>query len=214
MFNFIFLNESHLPEMLKLQDKMVKRLVRKDLYFGDLDLIKRRLKVDKSVVGICDGDKLIGFHVTDIPIREENLGVCLGFSEDELSHVGQIGPICLDPDYHGCGLMEKMIAPHLDILKDKGYYHVLATVSPYNYASMKYVLTHGFVIKKITKKYGGMLRAVVDVNLNEDIDPAIKIKVENNNIDAQLALLSKGFYGYGLERIHTSSNEYNIFYSI
>jgi ribosomal protein S18 acetylase RimI-like enzyme len=212
MFNFIFLHKGNLEEMLELQDKMVKVLPRKDLYYGDMDLINRRLVCPDSVIGMRDGDKLIAFHVMDIPIREENLGVDLGFSEEDLLHVGQIGPICIDPEYQGRGIMKQIIKPHLDILKETGYHHVLATVSPYNYGSMKYVLTHGFSLMKITEKYEGMSRAIVHLNLNQEHRyKHTKVLVPNYAIKTQLDLISNGYCGHSLER---TENGFDIIYSI
>jgi hypothetical protein len=197
-----------------LENKMLKKLVREDLYFGDWDLIKRNLKIDKRVIGITDNDKLIAFHVLDFPIREENLGVDLDFSEEDSERVGQIGPICIDPDYHGHGLMAKILAPHLEISKECGRPHILATVSPYNYGSMKWCLTHGFLIKKITKKYGGMLRAVVHLDMSKDIHTYENITsyiVKNDDIKKQTELLSRGYYGHSLSK---TENGFNIYYAL
>lgn len=215
MFGFIFLHKSDLPEMLNLQEKMVKALPRPDLYFGDLDLIQRCLDTEIGVVGVLDDEKkIIAFHVLDnSPSLEENLGVDLGFSKERLEQVIQIGPICIDPEYQGRGLMAKIISYHIynNMQINPNKHHILATVSPYNYSSMKYCLTHDFVLKKITTKYNDMIRAIVHRNLDNNTKSSITIRVPNTDIEAQKALISRGFNGYRIEKVSVG---FNIIYGI
>jgi hypothetical protein len=74
---------------------------------------------------------------------------------------------------------------------------------------MKWCLTHGFLIKKITEKYDDMVRAIVHLDMikeNLNIKCENNVIVPNNNIEVQKALLSSGYCGYELRRTDDGFN--------
>lgn len=207
-----FLNPAHLADIVALQKLVVQHLTRKDMYYQNYETIEKRLKVAQAVVGAYCDDKLVGFHVMDTPdLSGDILAAELGWSPAELRKVVRLGPIAVHPDYRGRNIITRMVAVHLDLIRETDYRHVIATVSPYNYPSIKYLFSQGFRLEQITFRYhGNMTRCITHLDLGKPkTEELCRIKVAHDDLRTQKYLLARNFYGYGLIK---TAEGYDILY--
>lgn len=209
---FKFLEERHLSEIMEIQKVVVANLPRADLYYQNYETVNARLKVRESVVGAYCGGKLVGFHVMDTPdLSKDILGEELGWPIHELSKVVKLGPVAVHPDYRGQNIITHMVAVHLDLIRKTDYRHVVATVSPFNYPSLKYLFSQGFLLRKITFKYHDLTRFIMHLDLKRSRNEALyRVKVEPDDVETQKFLLSRNFYGFGLAK---TPDSYEIIFS-
>jgi hypothetical protein len=86
-----------------------------------------------------------------------------------------------------------------------GFYHICATVSPYNYPSLNSFFKSGNVsIVALKQKYNGKLRYIVYRNLKKDlsIKPNTNIKQINTAITEQQDKIKRGYIGYKPKKYH------------
>lgn len=96
------------------------------------------------------------------PPKEENLGVDIGLSQEELTQVAHLEIAMADPDFRGWGMHSQMCAACVEILKqDNRTRFVMATVSPHNLPSLKAVEFAGLSSVLEKEKYGGKLRCIM-----------------------------------------------------
>ena len=96
------------------------------------------------------------------PPDEENLGVDLGLSADELSHVAHLEIAMTHPDFRGYHMHSVMCCLCSDyLLSDGRTEFVMATVSPKNIPSRKALESAGLRCILQKEKYGGKLRCIM-----------------------------------------------------
>ena len=96
------------------------------------------------------------------PPDEENLGVDLGLSADELSHVAHLEIAMTHPDFRGYHMHSVMCRLCSDyLLRDGRIEFVIATVSPKNIPSRKALESAGLRCMLQKEKYGGKLRCIM-----------------------------------------------------
>jgi len=135
-------------------------------------------------------------------LSKDILATELGWAPAELSKVVKLGPIAVLPDYRGQNIITKMVAVHLDLIRETDFHHVIATVSPYNYPSMKYLFSQGFRLEKITYRYlGNLTRCITHLDLRRPkTEELCRIKAAHDDLQTQELLLARNFYGYGLAK--------------
>jgi len=201
IYDIKFLNESHLSQILHLQDIIKENLADPATYYaGTHELFSRQLAIDKSVIGIFKMDQLVGFNVALLPgLNEDNFGVDIGLHQEELAQVVQFGPVAVHPEHRNKGLLGKLIEKHLEVIEETEYRHVCLTIAPNNYPSIKRTLTYGFVIKHLKQKYGSLLRYVLHLDLKKPYTkPRYIVKISSIDIESQRFMMQLGFYGYGM----------------
>lgn len=194
-----FLDESHLNEILKLQDIVVKNLSDITSYYVEpTEFFIKQLAIKNSVIGIFIKGELVGFNVASFPGPEdENLGRDIELPEEELSLVAQFGPAAVNPEFRSRGLLNRIVAMHLRVLQENGYRHVCFTVSPNNYPNIKVTMSQGFVFKKIKIKYNNLLRCIFHLDFQERFkQPKYSARISNTDIESQKFTMGLGFYGY------------------
>ncbi len=103
----------------------------------------------------------VGAVLTDVPEREENLGVDIGLPEEELGRVMHVEIAAVLSEHTGHHLQRDMVALLEDELKQAGYRYLMCTISPDNPASLKSVQANGYRIVKTAEKYGGLTRHIL-----------------------------------------------------
>lgn len=197
------INESHIDELLSLQEIVVKNLPREDLYYPETRQNYNKWLSDQSKgfgLGVFHNTEMIGYLVVSFPgEQDENLGLEIGINYQELSLVARYGLIGIHPAYRQLGLVEKLMKEKTGIIKKLHYRHICCTVSPHNYPSLKMLFTHGFTIKKLMTKFGNLTRCIAHSDLENPVGiPAYSVAVDNNDIKTQKFLMEQGFYGYSL----------------
>jgi len=200
------LDQSFLPQIMELQQLIIENLLRKDtLQPFPADFMEEHLGRKGFVLGVLSGSDLLAFrnvYFPDINDMEWNLGIDLGFPSRILNKVANLQMVCVHPSCRGNSIAVTMNRHAIRIIKELGIHdHVCATVSPYNFWNIKILLDCGFIIKKLTKKYGGKLRYVVhqDLNCPMSFDSGCSQSVVLTNFIKQHEMLSNGWYGTDLK---------------
>jgi len=200
LYELIHVDEGRLEEILDLQELIVTQLDDPDLFHpGSISFIKEHIQKKGRIIGISSGNRLIGYRVLSFPGSDpDNLGIDLSVPKTELSRVAHLEIFAVHPDYRGNTLQLKTLPSVISILRDFGYEHVCATVSPKNYPGLNNLLKGRFVIKGLKEKYGGKLRYILYQNLAQPISRVSQetITLLNTDIQEQKRALARGYYGY------------------
>lgn len=207
------LDINYLPQIMELHKLIIDRLIRKDtLQPFTADFMKEHLGEKGVIIGIIYEDKLIAFrniYFPDADEKEWNLGMDLGFAKNILHKVANLQMVCVHPFYRGNSLALIMNRHAIKMIKSSGKYdHICATVSPYNYWNLKILFDSGFVVKKLTTKYGDKLRYIVHLDLENPLccKPGCTEYVILTDFTRQHKLHSKGWCGTGLRISKDSGN--------
>ncbi len=194
------IGQDYLPEIINLQDVVVKDLKTSEIFQADnREFFKNELKKGGKIIGVFTDNDLIAYRFITMPKGDSmNLGLDLELSKNELDKVGHLETTIVHPDFRGNGLQSKTLFVALDIFKYFEHYHICSTISPKNYHSLNNVMAGGLVIKRLKNKYGGKLRYILHRNLAEElkIDYLNNIDIDNVEILRRQKLLEKGFVGY------------------
>jgi ribosomal protein S18 acetylase RimI-like enzyme len=204
-----FLNEDDLQDAMKLQEIVLHNLKDSEIYHpASQEILKEYLNKKDSAIGVVIGEGLIGFGILHIPGDEQdNLGRDIGMSKMDLNKVAHLQFSVVHPDYRGNFLQSKLAKYLLDVIEDIGCWHVLCTISPKNYYSLRNAFQMGFVIKGIKEKFGGLLRCILYKNNSISANPTWRnvVTIKSSDIEGQKKLLNEGFVGFNV------SNEPNNF---
>lgn len=198
-YNIKFLNESHLNQILCLQDIVTKKLSDPTSYYVEpIQFFRKQLAIEKGVLGIFHKDDLVGFNTASFPgIDEENLGRDIGLKPEELVLVSQLGPTVVHPDHRKKGILTRIVKIHLQVLKEIGYRHICCTVAPNNYPTIRSNMANGLIIKQLKLKYNNVLRYIMHLDLENPLrQPPYSMRIPYTDIESQKFMFSLGFYGY------------------
>jgi len=215
-----FLNESHIEEILQLQDIVAHSLNDKELFVSDSRdfIMEQVLKPGRGkAIGIFVKNQLIAYRTVAFPGKTEwNLGRDLGIAEEELDKVAHLEATAVHPEYRGNRLQAKMLKHTIILVEALGFHYILSTVSPYNYPSLKSVIGSELSIYSLNLRegiYGGKLRYLLFRDLKDmkkKRQPKSIVKVKNKNISLQMKLLEAGYIGDTIERHGNSMEEFII----
>lgn len=202
-----YLDEKHLPLVMRLQEVIVQKLSRPDLLQSfSYEFMKRHMGPQGVVLGVFVEKKLVAFRNLYFPDSwdaEWNLGKDLGLPEEELGKVANLQMVCVHPNFRGNSLALKMNRVSLGLLREKGtHHHICATVSPYNIWNIPVLLASGFRIAKLKNKYGGKVRYIVHQDLRKTLplDDNSTVPVRLDDLDAQQRWFGSGYYGVALNK--------------
>jgi ribosomal protein S18 acetylase RimI-like enzyme len=197
-FRMVFLDESHLRDLICLQQTIAASLPSPEIFrLHDEAYFRSLFTVDRSVIGIMDDGKLIGYSIIYLPMDEDrNLGSDINLAGSELKKVAHLQAVAVHPSCRGSGLQSRMIRTHLNVLEDMEYEHVCSTVSPQNPVSLRNMISQGFVIRGLRLKFGGWCRYIIHKSLARP--PAFftqEIRVSGKDLKSQKELLNRGLVG-------------------
>lgn len=174
------------------------------------------------IYGVFLGDDLVAYRYISFPKRSEaNYGRDIGLEGPELDKVVNFTTTVVHPDWRGWHLQRRTMQQALSELKGTDYRHLLATISPLNYYSLKNMIRTGFAIMRIKRKYGkiadeldGKMRYILYRNIDSEVVRRYRktITVNNTEIDLQKNLIRNGYVGYDVDEL--DEGEFKIFYGI
>jgi hypothetical protein len=200
-YHICSLNQTHFTQIMDLQKIIAEHLIRPDLLnLNNDDLIYEKLKIPNNVIGAYDGEKLVGYHVMNmVDLTKELINIDVSWLPGTVTKITKFGPTAVHPAHRGKQLIAAMGLVQFDIIRQSDYYHAIATASPYNYPSLKFLFSQGFQLIQIIVAYSGMLRFVLFRNFREGFQKEQHtLRVSHENIDTQQLLLAKHFHGYGI----------------
>ena len=146
-----------------LMTEVYEELPDKDIYScDDLENVKHYLNdAGFGVVGINKDGRIISSLICQYPgTNDDNLGLDVGLSEEELLRVVHFESAVVHRDYRGQGLEGRMIAFAEERIDKERYNIFFGTVSPDNPASCHTAEKNGFEYLITKEKYGGLIRRI------------------------------------------------------
>ena len=165
-----FLTLDDMPNILRLQEKVVGALVEKSaLQPLTVEEFTSVLSEKELMIGLFDNGKLIACRAMLVPEigHEEHLGPDAGLSGEALSKVIHSEISMVDPDFRGQGLQTQMGKMLLEKIDRTRFRYILATVAPFNIPSIKDKLALGMNIIALKEKYSSKLRYIMYRDLEE-----------------------------------------------
>jgi GNAT superfamily N-acetyltransferase len=207
LFETKFLDESSLPDLLRLQEVIAANLPCPEVFMlHDERYFPEIFRHERSAIGAMVGDELIAYSIIRIPgLAGDNLGRDLNLPEDELTGVCHLQAIAVHPTFRGNGLQRKLAAAHLHVIEEMGCKHVCCTVSPKNPVSLANILSCGLVIKGMRPKLHGWCRYILHKNISSPVGRAEaagpgaykkEIRICSDDIKGQIDLLKRGYEGF------------------
>ncbi|MEK5078956.1 GNAT family N-acetyltransferase [Solibacillus sp. FSL W7-1436] len=202
-YEVYLLDETHIPELVTLQQEVVNALPDKAILQPlDNDELSFILSGNGLMIGIFVEEKLIAFRALLEPmIDKEHLGYDIGLeTEEELRKVLYQEISNVHPDYRGYGLQRTMADIIMQQVDESKFNTVCATVMPGNIASLKDKFSQHMHIAALKLKYGGKLRYVFMKSLPyKGHEWTEEQFVPMKSTEAQQQLLKSGFIGISMK---------------
>ncbi len=165
-FEIIPLSERDLDSIIKLRHIILASLTDPDIFYVDTKEYTANLLKYNMVLGCFTEGNLIAYEgIMFVIDNDENLGRDINLPECELSNVAYIDVIAVHPFYRENDLGHCLNTEAVNVIRDRGKHHILATVSPKNIASINMFLKLGMKIKKHTLKYDGLERYIMHMEI-------------------------------------------------
>ena len=148
--------------------------------------------------GVFDGSDLVAYGAIGLPgPGHENLGEALGLSEAQWPAVGHLASAMVRPGKRGIGLHRWLIQQRMDALAKRGRRHLIAMVSPRNWASWHNLSRYGFYVKRIATMYGSLTRYLMhrDAAAAPVVFASPVSHCPAEDIETQRRLLADGYWG-------------------
>ena len=202
-----------LYEIVDLMQRVYNSLPNKDVLFVDsYEELFEDLQKGAKIIGIYgERNQLICFRYVSFPGYENrNHGYDLGtiIPHSEFDKVCQLETTIVDIPYRGNNLQSITLGLMIPIIKELGYKHLVCTISPYNYHSVKNIMKHGLKIKSLKKKYArkedgsdGIWRYILHGKIGEELgtDDYDLVNIDMTDIETQLELINKGYIGFEID---------------
>ncbi len=199
-----FMDESHLKDIMRLQDIIIHSLADKEIFrTHSTDYFKEHFQIRNSTIGAFTDEGLIAYSVLYFPgEREDNFGTDINIPRDELRRVVHLATVAVHPAYRGNSLQSMMQGVHIEIAQKMDYEHACCMVSPKNRPSLQNMFSHGLIIKALKIKFGWRLRYIMHKNLQRPnmVGPE-EVRINGSNIEGQINLLNRGLHGFRLIKL-------------
>ncbi|WP_249871367.1 GNAT family N-acetyltransferase [Oceanobacillus saliphilus] len=204
-FSVRSLNLHDIDEVMSLQKKVVLALAEPDfLQPLTVEEYTKILNNNDLMIGVFVGEKMIAFRAMLAPENDdEGLGADIGLRVEEFSSIIYSEISNVDPDFRGNGLQTYMGKILLRNLDRKKYKYMLATVAPFNIASLKDKFALGMEIAELKEKFGGKLRYLFVKELTKESTSSSTSPTEYINMSdmkQQKMLLNEGYRGIAMEK--------------
>jgi hypothetical protein len=199
------LSLNDMSEILVVQEEVAAQLTDKDsLAALSEEEFKYILSGNGLMLGVFVDNQLIAFRALLVPaLDNEHLGWDIGLSEDDLAKVIYQEISCVLPTFRGNGLQKILAGIIMEELSTQNhpYRYICCTVAPFNIPSLKDKFAQGMHIAAVKEKYGGRLRYifVLDLEENNENENRSNIHVKMKDIDAQKLLFTQGKHCIAME---------------
>jgi len=196
-----FMDESHLKDIMKLQDTIIHSLADKEIFrTHSRNYFKEHFQMENSTIGAFTNEGLIAYSVLYFPgEKEDNFGTDINLPRDELKRVVHLATVAVHPAYRGNSLQSMMQGVHIEIARKMDFEHACCMVSPKNRPSLQNIFSHGLIIKALKIKFGWRLRYIMHKNLQRPnmVGPE-EVRINSSDIQGQINLLNRGLLGFRL----------------
>lgn len=210
-FEMLMLDDSKLDDVMKLQDLIYSNLRDKDIFATDTkeDYLKD-MASGGFVLGVYVDKELISYRYVSFPgLSEKNLGLDLGMHPEALMSSANLETTVVHPDFRGNKLQKLTLDHAIELIKERGYYHLFSTVSPKNIFSLANVMSADLKVKGLKKKYGklpdnsdGKWRFILHRDLKEEVcsEYGNLLSLSLTDFHSQVKALKGGYIGHQVDR--------------
>ena len=206
------MDEQDIPSIMELQESVIDSLTdRTFLQPLSEEEFLFILQGNGLMIGAYDAAKLIAFRAMLEPeIDEDHLGWDAGLAESELSSVLYSEVSNVHPDYRGHSLQRILGNVLMKQIDRSRHRYIVATVAPFNIASLKDKFSLGMYIISLKEKYGGLIRYTFlkDLKGTEKTE-APEFTVDMDDILQQQEFMRKGLIGI---RIKEEEGKWKVIY--
>lgn len=205
-YEMIFAEESHLPDIMKLQEIIVQDLENETMFNpSTAEFMRQHIESKGLTICIYAENELIAYNSLYFPELDEPdyyMGAEVNLPKEDIDRVANFNNVLVHPEYRGNKLGLKTNNYACDLLKSMNYRHFFATVSPSNIPSIRLFLDSGFIIRGLKYKYAGKLRYVFyqDCEKPPQVSGESDIALDNMAIEAQQQILKQGYCGVDIRR--------------
>lgn len=211
-YEILMLDDSRLDDVMKLQDLIYASIPDKEIFATDTkeDYLKDMAQ-GGFVLGVYVDKRLVSYRYVSFPgLTEKNLGLDLGMDPEALLHSANLETTVVHPDFRGNKLQKLTLDHAVEIIKERGYYHLFSTVSPKNIFSLANVMSADLKVKALKKKYGkmpdnsdGKWRFILHRDLKEEIcmEYGNLISLSLNDLNSQVNALKGGYIGHKVDKM-------------
>ncbi|MEH6943894.1 GNAT family N-acetyltransferase [Bacillus sp. JJ722] len=197
----------HITSVLSLQETVVVDLDNPSILQPlEEEEFRYILSGNGLMIGVFVDHELIAFRALLVPYTlEDHLGIDAGLPEKDLNLVIYQDISNVHPHFRGMSLQRSMASWIMDELnkQEHSYKYILATVAPFNIASLKDKFSQGMEIVALKPKYGGNLRYVFMKQLDQQLQRQEEtVFCEMSDTIAQQQLLNEGYRGQGIELLN------------
>lgn len=157
-------NEKDAEEIYEGMKNIYENLDDKSLFvLDDYKFIRKQICEEGFAVVACNkAGRIIGSLIVRYPkMAEDNLGYDIRLAEKEIDKVAHIETAVVDSEFRGHGIQGEMLDYAEKIIDPLIHHYLMATVAPYNPASKKTFLKHGYKVFITKEKYGGVKRDIL-----------------------------------------------------
>lgn len=217
-YSISYLDISHIDEMMKLKEQVMDRIENPEVFVSASKevILEDVLRSDKGVaIGVFSEGQLIAYHTLKFSSKIiEKMVNKLDISEEDMDKVVYLQSTVVHPDFRGNALQIKTLRIILDLTVEKRYKHVTATISPYNYYSLKNILSNGITIRDILTlggNYEEKKRFIMykDLTLENKKEYQDVIAIPYQEINNHIEVLKKGYIGFDIVK---TNEGYDIIY--
>lgn len=113
------------------------------------------------ITAVSEEGEIAGFFLVKEPELSENLGTYLDFDNEMLQRVAVMDSAVVGSAWRGNGLQGKMLVKAEELIDRKRFSYLMCTVHPENVYSLGNMQRYGYVVKKTTECYGGLIRHIL-----------------------------------------------------
>lgn len=159
--------EKDLPGIMRVMLEASGDHAHPDWFAADDEAFVRMHLKDKGFVIAAEAPdgRIAGFFLVKYPQPEENLGVYLNFTEDQLAKAVIMDSAAVSREFRGNGLQGKMLEAAEKRLDTEKYTYLMCTVHPHNRYSLCNMQRYGYEIKASARCYGGLPRYILLKNI-------------------------------------------------
>jgi ribosomal protein S18 acetylase RimI-like enzyme len=196
------------PAIMTLQ-KEIHRAAPEDIFVVSTEEEMDTVIHNGSSLGAFHEQKLIGvvagYSVPDVLEKYSRLmNMALKLEDGYIEFF-----YCVDSKYRGHGISQKLLGHSIDIERERGTQHIVASVHPENVPSLKILFNSGLTVRYAGKLYGGKPRLLLHLkSFAEKSEFTDSININANDLAAQQKLIKEGFIGAALNTDQGVSIEY------
>ncbi|RBP37594.1 hypothetical protein [Garciella nitratireducens] len=217
-YNISYLDVSYIDKMMELKELIMKRLENPEIFISASKkvILEDVLKPGKGLaIGVFVEGELIAYRTVKFSgeIIQKMVNK-LEFFQEDMDKIVYLQSTVVHPNFRGNALQIKTLKIILDLSLQKGYKYVTATISPYNYHSLKNILSYGITIRDILTlggNYKDKKRFIMykDLTLQNKQQYEEVIAIAHQDINLHIDILKKGYIGFNIQ---DTENGYDIIF--